>query len=204
MLEGLLGRVNREVPQSLQKPIPELVALNYELLRAEGYTDFMDLSHVEEEYSTASITFSYVELSSISKDEFSNLQEELQRTVTKYYAKAEMAVPTQMSTHLLPEAQTNVLVHELQHLKILSKHITKDATVTVVFLTDSHGNEVIDGVINIDYSRASDKEWAISFSEPQSLSETDIERARYYAKQTGDEYFMKLIEQRISKRSIHL
>jgi len=38
---------------------------------------------------------------------------------------------------------------------------------------------------------------------PQSLSETDIEYARYYAQDTKDEAFIETIEQRIKERVQH-
>jgi len=201
MYENLIVRVGNETSQAINHAMPEILATNYQA--AKRYYSQEELQVAEKQHSAASITFSYSELISLTPDEFLSVQKELQRSVLSHYSQAEKAVPPQIAAYIIPGVPSNVLIHEIEHLNPLPKNINKDAKITIIFLKDSMANEFINGFTEFNTDAMSNSNWAISFSEPSSLSSEDIMMARHFAIQTGDRSFINEIEKKISTRSTH-
>lgn len=203
MLKGLTQRIETGVPQALRSPIPESHASHYWSRKMEGFTDIPDFEEVQSEYELARVSFSYQELCNLSDEEFLLLQQQLQAVITLSFTQKGEAVPEQIAIFLIPGDKKNVFVHEREHIGVLPQEVRKNASIDIVIQTDSEGLIIIDGVSVYDMDKVTNNENALSFSEPQSLSKTDMESARRYAQRTQDKTFVEIIEQRIKERSKH-
>lgn len=203
MLEGLTQRIEAKVPQALKSPIPESHASHYWSRKMEGLTDIPDFEEVQSEYELAKVSFLYQELCKLSDKEFLLLQQQLQAVIALSSTQKGEAMPEQIAIFLIPGDKKNVVVHEREHIGVLPQEVRKNASIDIVIQTDSEGLIIIDGVSVYGMDKVTNNENALSFSEPQSLSETDIESARRYAQRTQDKTFVETIEQRIKERSKH-
>ena len=203
MLEGLTQRIETKVPQALRSPIPESHVSHYWSRKMEGLIDIPDFEEVQSEYELARVSFSYQELCKLSDEEFLLLQQRLQAVITLSFTQKGETVPEQVAFFLIPGAKQNVFIHEKEHLEVLPEEVKKGASIDIVVQTDLKGLITIDGVSVYDMNKVTDNERALSFSEPQSLSETDTESARHYAQRTQDKTFAEIVEQRIKKRGKH-
>ena len=203
MLPELCQRIDHNVSNAVHSPIPEYHAYYYLSRLTEGLTDVSDFKQVEHEYQSASVSFAYMELQDLSADDFLCVQQQLQIAVLSAFSQINQAVPDRISQFLVPGSITNILIHEKEHISVMPEDIKNDARIDVVIQLDSDGQFTIDGISVWDKKRITDKEEALAFSKPSSLSETDIERARHHAEITHDVELIKTIDQRIKTRSHH-
>jgi len=203
MLPELCQRIDQNVPIAIHSPIPDYNAYYYLSRLTEGLTDVPDFKQVEQEYQGANVSFAYMELKDLSANDFICVQQQLQIAVLSAFSQINQAVPDRISQFLVPGSITNILIHEKKHISVLPEDVKNEARIDVVIQLDSDGQFTIDGISVWDKNKTTDQEEALAFSEPSSLNETDIERARYHAKMTHDVEFIQTIDQRIKMRNRH-
>jgi len=203
MLPELSQRVSHTIPSAVKTPIPDYHAYYYLSRLTEGLTDVPDFVGVETEYRNACLSFTYLELMSLSGNEFLLLQQQIQQSVQSVLAANSIPIPAGVRDFIIPGSKKNILIHEKEHIRALPVDIQNETRIDVVMQTDTDGNITIVGISVWDKSKTTVKQEALAFSEPQSLSDTDITVARSLAQESQDPQIIKSIEQRIRTRNKH-
>ncbi len=203
MLKNLSERIDDQVPRAVNNPILESHAYYYWSREAEGFTDEPDFELVRNEYDVATVSFSYEELQSLSVEEFLLLQKQLYCTVNSSFVGRGEGLSEEEVTFLIPDDSRNVLIHEKQHIDALPEEVRIEARVDVVIQIKPSGEVTIDGISVYNMERLDDMRRALVFSAPLSLSQTDIDFARFYARNLKDPAFAELVEERIKERNQH-
>jgi len=140
---------------------------------------------------------------SLSGNEFLLLQQQIQQSVQSVLAANSIPIPAGVRDFIIPGSKKNILIHEKEHIRALPVDIQNETRIDVVMQTDTDGNITIVGISVWDKSKTTVKQEALAFSEPQSLSDTDITVARSLAQESQDPQIIKSIEQRIRTRNKH-
>lgn len=178
--------------------------LHYYLYHAgEGSYDTSEARELVREYERATITLPYADIAQLDAKSFFDLQWVLHESV---FGSSEVLTRFQLrriADFVQPGSKKNVISHESDHIKVLADEVKQRASVDVTFIREDPMSMGINGSAMFDFDQVPPRDLALSYSEPQSLSEDDIREARYFAKLTEDKSFQTGIEKRISLRSRH-
>jgi hypothetical protein len=152
------------------------------------------------EYLQGVVRLYYADLALLDRDQLEMLKVDFVNQITQ--AVPESQFNYDIWRHLFRESPANVIQHEMEHIEVLPQSLRDKAIIDLVLYEDG-GKFKVTGVSWFDYSNLTDKEWAISSSNPQSLGDEDIRRARESARKTKDHVFIAEIEQKIKARWHH-
>lgn len=157
-----------------------------------------------EQYQDASVRIPAVVLAQLSEAELTELKESFSGAVRGAFEVLGEQIPHAYLGAIDSTSPTNILEHERDHLKPIPEAVVARGWVEIVFYRDS-GRRELDAVCNlpVDEVQLTDRQEALSASEPKSLCPHDIKDAVAAALRTRDQEFIATIGKRIQERGRH-
>lgn len=200
--DSLKELITRETPRAIKSPTTKL---HVDICMMVGFRR-KDAS-IMQGYYAATVQLPFADLNALSPEEFNQLKSHLQKTVFTSLEEQRQDIPAHIADIIDPNSPRNILEHEVDHFRPLSRYPNQGARVNISFIKEpGKENTVtsIEGLAEIGgIERVSLYDRAISFSEPKSLNETDIEQAIRAAQKTKDKRFIKTIQERVQARLKH-
>lgn len=196
-LDGLVTRLRMEIPSAVTHPV----------IPFEAYANFNWLSigmRQTENFARASVAIPFVDIDTLTPDEFRDLQQALQSLVMSAYTTAGISVPHDLQERIDLESKTNILRHETDHLRAITDDTVRQSARVVIAFT----NEDYEGVFATDVAGVALKKDDLldprdrlrTTLAPEILSPIDIATARHLASEIGDIALIEWVEQEILKR----
>lgn len=173
-------------------------------VRLETAEEILQGAFGRREFLDASVRISTATLALLDEAELSELKQSFSGAIRGAFSELGEQIPYAYLGAIDPTSPTNILEHERDHLKPIPKAVVARGWVEIFFYRDG-GQREFDAVcyLPVDEVQLTDREDALSASEPRSLGPHDIKNALAAALRTGDQEFIATIGKRIQERGRH-
>lgn len=162
---------------------------------------YLEKLRESDSYTSASVQFSFDDISKLSEEELIEIKRRFQQVVTDV-----LGASGSDEIHRLidPDNPHNIIDHELAHFLALPNFARQHGCIFLTFLTEGHGITDMAGLtyINPEYDSSTHRQKALIAVAPRSLSSGDEEEALLHAALTQDEDFLEFIEGEIARKNI--
>lgn len=173
-------------------------------IRLEVAEEILQGAFGREGFLDASVRIPTATLALLSETELAKLKENFFGAVKGALSELGEQVPHAYLAAIDPASPTNILEHERDHLKPIPDAVVARGWMEIFFYRDG-GQRELDAVCHlpVDDIQLTDRQKALSASEPRSLGPHDIKNAIAAALRTGDQEFIAAIGRRIQERERH-
>lgn len=189
MFAELKRRIEEGTPTAVEHRMPR-----YELALFRS----LGLGELRPWYDNATLRFSPPEILGLTTEELTGVQWFLLHTVEATSAHVGLSLTPAALQILAPNSQVNVLQHESEH----AMDIPDNCVIDVTFAEDSGRLDVFGFCVIPLKAGLDDRTITHSHVKPRVLSLSDRENALAYARRTGDQAFVKEIQDIIKRKPV--
>lgn len=193
-LSLLVDQISTELPRKVYSNLTEST---YSLYLA--FRNNKGVGPLREKVETNSINLSLSLFSKLTKQDLTLLQQKFESIIKDYYSLRKLEIPEAVIKYIQTDTPTSILLHEWQHAQVIPEQIRDKGSILITWLEDGS----MSGVVDFDHSAVDNETLALSASEPESLSNRDIDTALSCARKTNKADFIAFIEDRVTKRLTH-